>query len=301
VDVRVTDLTGLHDQKRYTVRVVDSNKPPRFTSGVITASVRASSLAGTVVKVLPGYDPDGDLITFHALDDGTTGFFAVNETTGAVYVTSDIPQTADGTSDNLVVVAVEATPTGRTSNQALVTIEIKPYYVFEPIALEPTTQPFTVSESATVSTLVGTVPLGGVTSGAATWSFARGNERGAFSIHPTTGEIRVATTSQLDVEQHGLLVVLAAQACTTNNICHSRDVEVAITNVNDEFPVFVVDTLLENVPEGSSGVVAVVVATDPDAGDTVRYELDAPSQVFGIQGATGSVSVLANVVLDFED
>ena len=162
-------------------------------------------------------------------------------------------------------------------------------------------QAFSVHEHATVGTVIGIVVAADPDVGD-TLSFAiiGGDPGGTFAIDANTGQITVADGTFLDYET-APTYPLTVQVTDTAASSDAATVTVLVMDLN-EAPVvpdqhFGVD---ENSPNGT--VVGVVIAFDPDIGDTHSFAIVAgdPVGAFAIDANTGFLTVADSSFLDFE-
>jgi ELWxxDGT repeat protein len=162
----------------------------------------------------------------------------------------------------------------------------------DPPTVTPAT--FTLPENSAVGTVVGTVqgadPDPQTT---LTYAIVAGNERGAFAIDGTTGQITVVDVRPLNFEVTPQFV-LTIQATDDGSpaLSSSATITVNLTNVN-EAPV--VDAAKFSVWDNSSNGtrVGLVTASDPDAGTRLTYAITAGNNngAFAIDPATGALTV----------
>ena len=126
-----------------------------------------------------------------------------------------------------------------------------------------------------------------------TFSIGAGNDAGGFAIDQATGQITVANSAVLNFEDpqtHRLTVVVTDDGA--GKLSASAKVTVVLTNRNEP-PVVTAATftVAENSLVGAE--VGTVLATDPDAGDTLRYTIlsSLPSAAFSIDADTGLLTV----------
>ncbi len=123
-----------------------------------------------------------------------------------------------------------------------------------------------------------------------------------FEIHAETGSIRVVVGARLDHAQRQTYSVTVTASDDLGGST-ATTFDITIEDVN-EAPVFQSSTARRYVPEDAAAgdpVGLAVTATDPDSGDTVRYELDPPeSDLFTIDGANGQILVKEARLLDHE-
>ena len=135
-------------------------------------------------------------------------------------------------------------------------------------------QAFSINENSPNGTLVGTVVATDPDAGQTlTYSIISGNSNNAFQINASTGALSVNNSAALNFEvitTFGLTV--RAQDNGQGNLYSQATITVNLTNVNEN-PNISNQTfsIAENSPNGQQ--VGVVVATDPDAGQTLTYSI----------------------------
>lgn len=153
-------------------------------------------------------------------------------------------------------------------------------------------QTFNVASNAPNGTIVGTVVATDPNQGQTlSFSITSGNTNGAFAINSGSGVITVANAAALTGNALNLVVratdngspVMWSQATVTINISTSTNQAPVINN--QSFGVI----------QGSSNgtVVGTVVATDPNAGQTLTFSITGgnTNNVFAIAAATGIITV----------
>ncbi|MBL0135866.1 MAG: cadherin repeat domain-containing protein [Chitinophagaceae bacterium] len=106
-----------------------------------------------------------------------------------------------------------------------------------------------------------------------TYSILSGNTGGAFAINASSGALSVATSSALNFETTpSFTLVVKVQDNGTGSLSNQANITITLTNVN-EVPVIANQTfaIAENSANGSAA--GTVVATDPDAGQTLTYSI----------------------------
>ncbi|MDB5385863.1 MAG: exported protein of unknown function [Planctomycetaceae bacterium] len=162
---------------------------------------------------------------------------------------------------------------------------------------------FSVPEMSPAVTLVGFVTTTDTDPNAnVSYAITSGNDDGAFSINPTTGQIAVADGALLDFEsQPSIQLTVEVTDNTTSSFSETVDVTVNLTNVN-EAPTMGDTTL--SVPENSPDATFVgnVFASDPDVGSAFQFALTSGNTAgaFTINAYTGKVTVANGALLDFE-
>ncbi|HEX2836410.1 MAG TPA: cadherin domain-containing protein [Thermoanaerobaculia bacterium] len=163
---------------------------------------------------------------------------------------------------------------------------------------------FSLDENSANGTSVGTVTFSDPDSGDThTFAISAGNTGGAFAINASTGEITVASVAALDYETNPTfsLTVDVTDDSGSGNATGSATITINLNNLN-EAPV--ANDATFNVDENSANGTAIgaVVATDPDAGQTLSYAITGGNtgSAFQINSANGSITVLTTAALNFE-
>jgi VCBS repeat-containing protein len=159
-----------------------------------------------------------------------------------------------------------------------------------------------VDENSPNGTIVGTVVATDPDAGdSLTFSISGGSGQTAFSIDAATGQISVAESSQLDFETTASFS-LEVQVTDLGGNPASPTITVNLNDINED-PVVLLpppSSVDENSPIGT--IVGAVVATDPDAGDSLTFTISggSGSQAFSIDAVTGQITVADSTQLDFE-
>jgi MYXO-CTERM domain-containing protein len=160
-------------------------------------------------------------------------------------------------------------------------------------------QTFSVNEDSANGTAVGTVSASDPDAGdTKTFSITAGNTGSAFAISPTTGAITVNNTlSYATTPSYALTVKvtdsggLFASATVTVNVN-----SVAATN---HAPNISAQTFSVSESSSNGTAVGTVLASDPDAGDSLSYSITAGNtgNAFALNAGTGALTV--NNALDY--
>lgn len=138
---------------------------------------------------------------------------------------------------------------------------------------------------------------------AVVYSFVESEFSNAFSIDPSSGEVRVANTTLLDFETAASVsvTVLASDSDPITRLTSSAQLSVVLTNVNDNPPRFSAPSYTYQVPEESlQALVGSIAATDPDELGELEYsfvDLEVGGE-FVINRDTGVITV--RTTLDYE-
>lgn len=160
--------------------------------------------------------------------------------------------------------------------------------------------PTVIAENSVNGTLVGTA-LGQDPNPNDILSYSLSDDAGGrFSIDPTTGALTVKDSTLLDYEtspSHAIIIRATDQA----GQFVERTITVEVSNINEapSSASLVSGHVAENSEIGT--VAGVIVAADPDAGDTLSYTMvDDAGGRFAIDAATGLITVAGVDQLDYE-
>jgi len=255
---------------------------------------------GTVVGTVLANDPDaGQTLTYSILSGNTGNAFTINGSTGVLTVANSTALNYEVTPSFALVVKVQDNGTGNLSSQATVTVNLTNVNELPQIA----NQTFTIPENSANGTLVGTVVATDPDAGQTlNYSILSGNTSNAFAINATTGAVTVANTSALNYEViPSFALVVKVKDNGTGNLSNQATVTVSLTNVN-EIPVIANQSF--SVPENSANgtLIGTVVATDPDAGQTLTYSILSgnASNAIAINASSGALTVANTTALNFE-
>jgi hypothetical protein len=282
------------------VRSGQVNSPPTIASGQ-TFSVIENSFGGTIVGTVVADEPDiGQTLRYDIIGGNIGEAFFIDPETGVIVVSDGRPLDYEVNPTFQLEVRVTDNGIPQLSNSAIVTINL---LNSEDAPIFDETGPFMVGENSTAGTVVGTVSAHDVDPGQiVTFAIRSGNTDGAFAIDEATGVVTVANSLALDFEANP---VFTLEVIATDNgsprLSSSAHVTIFVENGNE--PPVITDqsfTIDENSPIGT--VAAVVLATDPDAGQTLTYSIVSGNDAgaFSIDARTGWITVVDRGPLDFE-
>ncbi|MGE5757896.1 MAG: cadherin repeat domain-containing protein, partial [Sideroxydans sp.] len=221
------------------------------------------------------------------------GGFVINPATGALSVGNVAAM--DHETHPSYIFTVQASD-GALSSTATVTVNVN--NVNEPPVIS--NQTFAVDENSVNGTAVATVVASDPDAGAALTYSIVGPNSGGFVIDPATGALSVGNSAAMDHETHPSYA-LTVQA-SDGVLSSTATVTVNVNNVNE--PPAIANQTLPNINENSPNGTAVgtVVASDPDAGDTLTYSITGGNtgNAFAIDSGTGAISVNNTAALDYE-
>lgn len=299
--VKVTDngSGNLTDNGNITINVIQSsNQAPVIANQSFTTYENTAN--GTTIGTVIATDPNaGQVLTYTIISGNTNGAFSINSSTGVLKVANSAALNYEVVQAFNLVVKVQDNGTGNLSSQATVTVNI--VNVNEPPVI--TNQTFSVSENSINGTVVGTVSASDPDAGQIlSFTILSGNTNGAFSINSSTGKIVVANSAAINYETNPIFtLVVKVQDNGTGSLSSQATVTINLVNLNE--PPIISNqsfSINENSPNGT--LVGTVVASDPDAGQTLSYTILSGNTngAFAINSTTGSLIVVNSSALNYE-
>lgn len=164
-------------------------------------------------------------------------------------------------------------------------------------------QSFSVAENQPPTASLGyVVATDGDAEQSLTYAIVGSTHPGAFAINSATGELLLVDNSTLDFEQTSS-VVLTVTATDSGNPTRSSSATVTV-NLTDSNEVPRITTTVLSVEENPAIGTSIgqVVAVDPDAGQTLTYQLITNTNgALVINPATGELTVTDNTPFNFEN
>jgi VCBS repeat-containing protein len=296
--VRATDAgtPSKFGQAILLVTLVDLNERPLITSPAF--SIAENSAADTLVGQLTYTDPDaGQTISWSVLGgDGQAAFDVAADGRITVKPNANL----DFESQATYMLEVQATDDGNpnladTRSVTITVSDLNDSPIFLP-------QSLAVDENSPADTVVGTVSGSDQDAGQSlTYAITGGDLASNFEINPATGEIKVAAAATLDFESNPEITIeVTVTDDAANPQSTSALVTISLVDVNDPPRL---DSGSFSVAENSNPgtVVGIVSAEDPDAGETLQFEL--VEQTFpwlAIDPSSGELRVANGAVIDFE-
>ncbi|KAL7299168.1 hypothetical protein TKK_0007766 [Trichogramma kaykai] len=259
----VNDNDPYFDPKNYEVVIGEDNPP------------------GTPVTTVTATDPDEDARIHYEISSGNTrGRFSITSQNGRGLIT--ITQPLDYKQEKRFVLTITASDSGGRSDTAFVYVNVSDANNFAPV-FENAPYSVSVFEDAPIGTTVLVVSATDSDVGQnAQILYSLGSEEGGleateFAINSQTGAI--TTTKLLDREtMSGYLLTVTAKDGGVPPLSDTTDVEISVTDVNDNAPEFDAmqyqGSVREDVLIGTS--VLQITASDVDVGlnGRVKYMLE---------------------------
>jgi Ca2+-binding RTX toxin-like protein len=287
-----------------TVAAGGLNYAPVITSNGGGASAAVSIPEnGTAVTTVTATDPDaGQTISFAIAGGADAALFAIDGLTGELRFVRppDFESPADANSDNVYTVTVAASD--GAGGVALQNLSVSVLDVTDGLAPVITSNGGGATASVTLAEnkmAVTVVTASDPDSPTVSYAIVGGEDAGAFTIDPATGELRFTTPPDFerptDVDGDNTYRVVVA-ASDGSNIAR-QSLTIAIANLNDNIPILTsyggATSVMLNVAENSL-LAAGVAASDAD-GTALTYTISggADAALFSIAPLTGALSFLA--------
>ena len=305
--IKATSSDGSSTTHTFTVSVTDVNDNDPIITASQSFSVDENSANATSVGTVAATDADLTATTYQdwtIAGGNTNNAFAINSSTGEITVanSSELDYESGATSYTLSLTVSDGT---NTSSAETVTINVNDLNDNVPVITA--SQNFSIDENSANATSVGTVTA---TDGDATattyqdWKITGGNTNNAFAIDPSTGEITVATSSQLDTETTPSYTITLTVSDGVN-ISSAETVTINVNDLNDNAPVITASQSFSVDENSANGVsVGTVVATDADTTATTYQNWTITggntNNAFAINDSTGELTVNTSSELDTE-
>jgi hypothetical protein len=300
LNIRVTDngQGNLYADATITINVSSTNHTPVINNQAF--SINENSTNGTSIGTVVATDPDaGQALTFSIISGNTSSAFTINASSGAISVANSGALNYETTPSFSLVIKVQDNGSPGMNAQATITINL--LNLNEPPVIA--NQSFSINENSANGTSIGTVAANDPDAGQSlTYSIVSGNTGSAFSLNSGNGMLTVSNTSVLNFEiTPTFSIVVKVQDNGTGYLTNQATVTINLLNVN-EAPLINNQTfsVVENSANGTA--LGTVVASDPDAGQTLTYSILSGNSdnTFAINSSTGALSVANSATLDFE-
>jgi uncharacterized delta-60 repeat protein len=302
--IRATSSDASFSTQSFTITVGDIDE---FDVGAVTDTnassnnVNENAAVGTTVGIIAtasDADATTNAITYTLTDDAG-GRFAINSSTGVLTVANGLLLDRETAASHNI--AVRATSADASFQTRTFTINLIDQNDVAPV-IAPNQQ-FSVSELATIGTVVGDVAATDADGVGAlqNWTIVSGNSDNVFSLNATTGRLTISDVTRLSFESTNryTLTLSVSDGSSTSSL---QTIEISILAEN-EAPVFTPSSALnvhENAANGT--VVGSVSATDVDSGDVLRYSIlsSSPVQAFVVDAVSGEIRVSDSSQLNLE-
>uniref|UniRef100_A0A672HA03 FAT atypical cadherin 3a n=1 Tax=Salarias fasciatus TaxID=181472 RepID=A0A672HA03_SALFA len=270
---QATDGGGRWCRAEVQLAVTDVNdNPPIFTLPQYTASVYEDTATKALLTRIQAIDPDEagpGRVVVYSLADSAGGFFSIDKSSGIVVLERVLDREIQPAYQITVRASDQGSPLPLFSlvNVTITVLDIND----NPPVFERRDQLATVPEDVGVGTEVLRVYAASKdigTNAEITYSIRSGNEHGKFHIHPLTGAILVAQPLDYETCRDYFLTVEACDGGTPP-LSAITTVNINLTDVNDNAPMF------------SHDLYSAVVSEDATIGESVLVAEDVDSQLNG--------------------
>ena len=298
----VSDITHTTSQA-LSITVTNIDEPPSITS---TASVSILENTTTTIHTASATDPENDTLSY-SLSATDAAHLSINPSSGTISfaINPDHENPADADANNVYKLTLEVSDSTHTTSQALA-ITVEDANDNAPIIIAA--QSFSIDENSANGSIIGTVIATDVDASPTTyqdWTITSGNTNAAFAIDSSSGELSVATGSELDHESTASYTLILTVSDGTNT-SSAETVIINVNDLNDNTPVITASQnfdINENSANGTS--VGTVVATDADATTTTYQDWTITSgdtnNAFAIDPSSGEISVQTSSELDYDN
>ena len=286
--VRATDngTPALWSQATISINITtSSNLAPVINNQSFTTSLTAAN--GTLLGTVVASDPNpGQTLAYTITSGNTNGAFALNQSNGRLTIANASAIT--GTSFSLIV---RATDNGTPAlwSQATITILVTGGGSQAPIIAD---QSFTVEPYAPNGTNIGIVVATVNPGQTIRYRIAGGNPEGAFYILSSNGMLRVSKSASVRPGVHQVVV----RVTDNSNYTLWSEATMTVTaggNTTNNSPVINNQSFVIEANPSSGDQVGTVLATDPDAGQSISYTVRAgnTNSAFNIGTSNGLITV----------
>jgi trimeric autotransporter adhesin len=304
--VQVADGNGGFDTQVLVVRVTNVAEAPVITShgGGASAAINADENQ-TAVGTVTATDSDGDTPAYSIVGGADAALFSIDSASGVLTfnIAPNFEAPADADGDNVYLLTVQvADGNGGFDTQA---ISVTVRNVNEAPAITSlgggASAGVTIAENQTAVAVVTSADVDG---GAAQYSIVGGADASRFTIDAAAGILSFTAAPDFEAPadaNRDNVYDLVINVADGNGGVDTQTIAVAVSGVNEApgniRPASV--SLAESAPAGT--VVAIVTASDPDAGDLFTFTLvnDGAGR-FVVDPASGRLQVAPGAVLDFE-
>ncbi|KAK2908823.1 hypothetical protein Q8A67_004660 [Cirrhinus molitorella] len=292
--IKAEDQDGLSSQTFVHIDVEDVNdNAPVFSPEKYVTSVSIHAQPGNELLSIFASDRDSGnngKITYELLPGDSASLFTVDQSTGSVYLNASLSQLRSSS----VKLSVSAQDGGGVSAVYPANITVNILQSDQPPALfQKAHYTFSISEDAPVGSFVGGVqavtPANSVE--VVSYIISSGDPQGLFSIDSHSG---IITTGQpLDHESLSYVILNIQFHMGTLPIYSSAQVNISITDVNDNPPVFQKTsehiTISHNTPPGTPLFIAHAHDADSGPNGRIHYLLHPESHLFSIHPHLGTL------------
>ncbi|MEZ5082513.1 MAG: cadherin repeat domain-containing protein [Bacteroidales bacterium] len=276
----------------------DINESPQIDDQQFAVNENTSN--GTTVGTVAASDPDnGQSLNYSISSGNTNNAFSLNATNGQLLVNNSSILNFESVTQFSLVVVVTDNGTGNLTQQATITVNVND--VNEVPVIDD--QVFSLDENLpsgqSVGTLVATDPDNAQT---LSYEIINGNTDNAFTLHPVSGLITINNSSAVNFEASASFDLTVT--VTDNGTGALSDQAIVTINLNDinEAPEISDQTFSIDENSQNGAIAGTVIASDPDAGQSVTFAISAGNtdNTFLINSNSGQITVSNPAALNFE-
>uniref|UniRef100_A0A3B3YZ12 Protocadherin-16 n=1 Tax=Poecilia mexicana TaxID=48701 RepID=A0A3B3YZ12_9TELE len=292
--IKAEDPGGLSAQTYVHIEIQDLNdNAPVFSPEEYTVSISSHAPPGTEVVNVIATDQDSGRfgqVTYEIHPGDMSSLFTLDTHTGMLFLNSSL--THLGAASMKLLITAQDGDGLSSARPAEVTVNVV-QSADAPAVFLRSRYAFTVPEDAPLGTSVGTVEASSLNSTEpVSYRISSGNLHSWFSVHPKSGVIN--TMKPLDHESQPYALLFLQSYTDTSPIYSTTQVNITITDVNDNAPVFPKrkDTITVSRSTLPGTVLFIAHAHDHDSGanGVVQYHLKSSrSEVFAIDSNLGMV------------
>uniref|UniRef100_A0A3B5LDQ8 Protocadherin-16 n=1 Tax=Xiphophorus couchianus TaxID=32473 RepID=A0A3B5LDQ8_9TELE len=292
--IKAEDPGGLSAQSYVHIEIQDLNdNPPVFSPEEYTVSVSSHAPPGTEVVNVIATDQDSGRfgqISYKIHPGDLSSLFTLDRHTGMLFLNSSL--THLGAASMKLLITAQDGEGLSSARPAEVTINVVQSGQ-APAVFQKSSYAFTVPEDAPLGTSVGTVEASNLNATEpVSYRISSGNVYSWFSVHPKSGVIN--TIKPLDHESQPYALLFLQSYTDTSPIYSTTQVNITITDVNDNAPVFPKrrDTITVSRSTRPGTVLFIAHAHDHDSGanGVVQYRMKSSrNEVFAIDSNLGTV------------
>jgi hypothetical protein len=253
---------------------------------------------GTLVGAVIASDPDqGQSVTYSIISGNTNNAFTLNQYTGNLSVNNSMVLNYEYIQSFALTIRATDNGPGSLWSEAIINVNVNNLNE-APIINECT---FEINAFTPNGTLVGQISGRDPDIGQSiTYQIISGNNSNLFSLNPTNGNLTVTNSAALSAGTIALVVRITDNGSPV--LWSQAIVTVIIVQQGNQSPVIAnqIFNANENLPFGT--LIGGVVASDPDAGQTITYSITGgnTNYAFSINPSTGNVMVNNVMVLNYE-
>ncbi len=253
---------------------------------------------GTLVGAVIASDPDqGQSVTFSIISGNTNNAFTLNQYTGNLSVNNSMVLNYEYIQSFALTIRATDNGPGSLWSEAIINVNVNNLNE-APIINECT---FEINAFTPNGTLVGQISGRDPDIGQSiTYQIISGNNSNLFSLNPTNGNLTVANSASLSAGTVALVVRITDNGSPV--LWSQAIVTVVIVQQGNQSPVIANQIFNANENLAYGTLIGSVVASDPDAGQTITYSITGgnTNYAFSINPSTGNVLVNNVMALNYE-